>query len=198
MTALGRPAFLLQLSEVVAQTQNFYQTLTGCPWEDLVVSRLSKNDFLARLQEFGVKIDHAQVQEWFSAADFDADGFVDIYDWGRLMDHQMQLSKLFQVLNLRTGKMEPLIQNLTEKEEAQFANMLGRLIKVCDRAAEKNVRLMIDAEQTYFQPAIARLTTELMRRYNKNNPVVFGTYQCYCRNSIISNLKNKKTKLNDL
>ncbi len=72
---------------------------------------------------------------------------------------------MFQVLNLTTGKMEPLIQKLSEKEEDEFRNMMRRLNTVAQFAAEKDVRLMIDAEQSYFQPAISRLTLELMRKY---------------------------------
>ena len=43
--------------------------------------------------------------------------------------------------------------------------------------------MMIDAEHSYFQPAINHAAVELQRRYNKNHPAIYNTYQAYLKDS---------------
>ncbi|KAK6732501.1 hypothetical protein RB195_016714 [Necator americanus] len=180
-TALGRPTLLLKLSESIAQTHNFFKTLTGM--EKIQFSRLSEEELIKKLQEFGVKTDSTAVREWFKSVDFDGDGHVDFHGWSKILDDNARLGSMFKILNIRTGNLEPLIQNLTADEEQEFANMVRRLLDIVEHAISKGVRVMIDAEQTYFQPAISRITLEMMRRYNRDRGNVFNTYQAYLRHT---------------
>uniref|UniRef100_A0A7I4YLE1 Proline dehydrogenase n=1 Tax=Haemonchus contortus TaxID=6289 RepID=A0A7I4YLE1_HAECO len=181
-TALGRPTLLLKLSESIAQTHNFFKTLTGA--EKIQFSRLSEEELVKKLQDFGVKADSKQVRDWFKSVDFDGDGYMDIHGWSKILDDHIKLGNMFQILNIKTGQLEPLIQNLTAEEEQEFKNMVRRLIEITEYSISKGVRVMIDAEQTYFQPAISRITIEMMRRYNKERGNVFNTYQAYLRNAL--------------
>ena len=53
-----------------------------------------------------------------------------------------------------------------------------------DQAVQKGVKLMIDAEHSYFQPAIDHLTLRLMKQYNVGGrAVIYNTYQAYLVNT---------------
>ena len=59
--------------------------------------------------------------------------------------------------------------------------MLGRLDAIAACAKEQGVRLMVDAEHSYFQPAIDHAVLRLQRTHNRGTspPVIFNTYQAY-------------------
>jgi len=64
-------------------------------------------------------------------------------------------------------------------DSAQYVNFYKRLRIIVEEARKKNIRLMIDAEQTYVQTAIAYIGRHLQKTYNKEKPWVYLTYQCY-------------------
>ena len=52
---------------------------------------------------------------------------IDLLSWSGLIDTELLLKDAFQVPNLKTGKMEPIMSSLSEREEEQFGNMLKRI-----------------------------------------------------------------------
>ncbi|XP_069135424.1 proline dehydrogenase 1, mitochondrial-like isoform X2 [Argopecten irradians] len=182
MTALGRPQFLLQMSDVLVSTRAFFEKFAGNKG-DILLRKFREEDFKKQLQAMGVQITRDDRKRWFSVLDISQDGEVDLLDWDNLLEVNMSLSKVFVVPNEETGKLEPLVASLSTEEEQQMKNMLGRLNTIAKYATQKGVRVMVDAEQTYFQPAISRLCMEMMRRFNREQAVIFNTYQCYLKSA---------------
>lgn len=56
---------------------------------------------------------------------------------------------------------------------------LDRLDKICKLAAEKEIQIYLDAEESWMQNTIDALADEMMLRYNKERVVVLNTYQLY-------------------
>ncbi|KAL8574325.1 hypothetical protein ACOMHN_015856 [Nucella lapillus] len=183
MTALGKPQLLLQMSEVLTTVKNFFTLCCNTPegTREIGGRRFEVEDFDRRLSEMGVSLKDRGSRKRVSIMEISQNGQVDLLDWQNLLEINRSLSKLFVVPDLKTGKLRPIVDSLTEKEEDQMKNMLRRINTVVKYASEKEVRIMVDAEQTYFQYAISRLTMEMMKKFNKERSVVFNTYQCYLK-----------------
>jgi len=180
ITALGRPNLLMQLSEVIIRARRYYQQISGHEGF-FIEGKVQKDAFESRFKEHEIHDGNEDVQQWLSNMTFDKKGLIHMFSWSGLIDSNLLMKEAFQVPNLKTGKMESMIDVLTEKEEEQFRNMLTRLNTIMSAAKEMDVRCMIDAEQTYFQPAISRLAMEMMKKYNTEKTIVFNTYQCYMK-----------------
>ncbi|XP_077995229.1 proline dehydrogenase 1, mitochondrial-like [Glandiceps talaboti] len=181
LTALGRPQMLLQFSECLTAIRQLFVKIAGTEG-DLIHRKISQETFQAKLEAMGV-MPRDKAATWFTIFDYDEDGAIDLLDWDRLMEPNLKMGKVFKRPNLKTGEMEPMVMTLTDDEDRQMKSMIMRMNTLAERALEKNVRLMIDAEQSYFQPAISRLAMELMRKFNKTRPVIFNTYQCYLKDA---------------
>lgn len=68
---------------------------------------------------------------------------------------------------------------LTPDERREYDAGVARLDALCARAAARGVRLFVDAEWVYMQAAADEIVLEMMRRYNRERPVVYTTLQMY-------------------
>ncbi|XP_054700818.1 proline dehydrogenase 1, mitochondrial [Grus americana] len=183
LTALGRPQFLLLFSEVLVKWRRFFHQMAaeqGQAGRTVLEMKLEAEKLQEALANLGIAT-KAESQHWFTGENLGVSGTVDLLDWNSLIDSRTKLSKLLLVPNMQTGQLEPLLSRFTEEEDLQMKRMLQRMDVLAKRAAEKGVRLMVDAEQSYFQPAISRLTLEMQRRFNRDRAIIFNTYQCYLK-----------------
>ncbi|KAF9529860.1 FAD-linked oxidoreductase-like protein [Crepidotus variabilis] len=79
---------------------------------------------------------------------------------------------------------------LSSEHIQQLKGLYDDLVRICTRAKERGVKVTIDAEYSWYQPAIDALTLALMREFNSlstsstptpNQPLVYGTFQAYLR-----------------
>lgn len=77
-------------------------------------------------------------------------------------------------------------QELTTTEKDEFNRVKQRCEKICRTAFERNVPVMIDAEETWIQDTIDMLAIEMMMKFNKEKLIVFNTYQLYRHNKLNS------------
>ncbi|CAH2295289.1 proline dehydrogenase 1, mitochondrial-like [Pelobates cultripes] len=183
LTALGRPQFLLQFSEVLIKWRRFFHQLAADQGKSglaAVEIELEVEKLMESLAKLGIATKD-ESHSWFTGENLGLSGTVDLLDWNSLIDSRTKISKLLLVPNLQSGQLEPLLSRFTEEEDLQMKRMLQRMDVLGKKALEKGVRLMVDAEQTYFQPAISRLTLEMQRIFNKDRPIIFNTYQCYLK-----------------
>lgn len=82
-----------------------------------------------------------------------------------------------------------LKQPLTQNETMEWSRVVGRFDQVCKKAHGYGLAVLIDAEDSWMQDAADDLCTEMMKKYNRDKPIVFNTLQLY-RHDRMEYLKN--------
>src|SRR6478609_5422418 len=67
----------------------------------------------------------------------------------------------------------------TPQEQAEWDRVVARFDRVCKAAHDKDIALLIDGEESWMQDAADDLVEDMMRKYNKQKPIVFNTLQMY-------------------
>ncbi|KAG6855379.1 hypothetical protein H0H87_003918 [Tephrocybe sp. NHM501043] len=79
---------------------------------------------------------------------------------------------------------------LTAQDITALRDFHADLVRICEHAQERGVKIIVDAEYSWYQPAIDALTLSLTRQFNKLpspttkdtsavQPLIYGTYQAY-------------------
>ncbi len=90
---------------------------------------------------------------------------------------------VFKITGIGSRELLTKVQagnSLSAMEEKQWESFNKRFENICKKASESEVRLFIDAEETWIQALIDRLVLEKMELYNTNtNAYIYNTYQLY-------------------
>lgn len=70
-------------------------------------------------------------------------------------------------------------KRLTNLEQEEWNRVVVRFDTVCKIAQQKNVPILIDAEESWMQTAADALILDMMRIYNKQKTIVYTTLQMY-------------------
>lgn len=68
---------------------------------------------------------------------------------------------------------------LSEAEQNEWNRVVARFDIACKTAFEKDVLLLIDAEESWMQDAADELIASMMQKYNQKKAIVFNTLQMY-------------------
>jgi proline dehydrogenase len=77
-------------------------------------------------------------------------------------------------------------KTLTEAEQAEYDRMYDRCDQICKACYDANVKVLIDAEHSWIQDAIDDIARDMMEKYNKEQPIVYNTYQLYRHDKLAS------------
>lgn len=174
LTALGKPALLERVSSSIVSIRGLF-----AEFDEDHDGTICKDEFIRVYDELFSRESDDQIEALFSALDYEAKGRVNYENWSRMV--RVEDAPLMAARCKMPG---PFSSSVLSAHELQLVeNMMARLDRLAELACKDKVRLMIDAEHSYFQPAIDHAAIEMQRKYNRDVPVIFNTYQCYLKDS---------------
>lgn len=99
---------------------------------------------------------------------------------------------VFKMTGMGDGELLEKIQSrqaLTPAEDAAYQKVRDRVDRICSLAAQKEIPVMVDAEESWLQDPVDQIVYEMMAKYNQTRAIVFNTYQLY-RSDMLGNLKD--------
>ena len=93
------------------------------------------------------------------------------------------LAKLDQSVGGHEGSLmkryNKALDALSEEEKKEWQRVQDRMLRICNTASEKNVGVLVDAEDSWIQDPVDVITILMMEQFNKGKVVVYNTLQLY-------------------
>ena len=141
-------------------------------------SRFASHDVVRkRIKQLASTITDAQIDAMLKIWDPTSTGSVDYLVYADTVAQALLREGAFV-----KSALDPFVEQLpclTAPEQKLWEELVQRARSIVATASELKVHVMIDAEQTYFQMAIDHIVRQLQRSFNKQEPIVYNTYQCY-------------------
>lgn len=93
------------------------------------------------------------------------------------------LEKLDAAMSAGNGTLITRYQNaihqLPANEQEEWNRVVNRFEKICAAARQKEIAVLVDAEETWIQDPVDAITMLMMDKYNKEQVVIYNTVQLY-------------------
>ena len=179
VTALGNPKLLARMSQAITEAKRLFEKF------DLNKDGLISREEFETAYKYHFNDGEESLNDIFDQFDPDGTGNVDYISWS------MQLApEKIPLITSRCRKVGPLARATPTEEEIELIQaMYQRGFELGTEAAKVGTRLLIDAEQVRYQPAIDKLVLDLQQTYNtqslsKNKPIIYNTYQFYLKDAM--------------
>mmetsp|Transcript_26166 Transcript_26166/g.40254 ORF Transcript_26166/g.40254 Transcript_26166/m.40254 type:complete len:580 (+) Transcript_26166:76-1815(+) len=178
VTALGNPKLLARMSQAITEAKRLFEK-----FDDNMDGSVSREEFETAYNLFFNDGD-ASLKDIFEEFDPNGTGNVDYISWSMCLT-----PKDLPLITKQCRDIGPLaLATPTEEEVELIEAMYERGRELGTEAAKVGTRLLIDAEQVRFQPAIDNLVLDLQQTFNakgeSDKPIIYNTYQCYLKDAM--------------
>jgi len=104
------------------------------------------------------------------------------------------LEKLDSLMSVHTNvsifeRYQKAIEDLSYEEQNEWKRVVDRLMLIGKTAFEKDVSVLVDAEESWIQEPVDAITLMMMQYCNQKKAIIYNTYQLY-RHDRLSFLKD--------
>jgi proline dehydrogenase len=94
------------------------------------------------------------------------------------------LEKINPFVEISESRVHVALSTCSEAERQEWQRVLNRTFAICQSAANHDLGVLIDAEESWIQDSIDAIVMLAMERFNKHRAVVYNTIQLYRKDKL--------------